>query len=480
MKALIVFMVLLVPFFAHSIDGIGNDNPSGSSGDELFDYDYGVAAGQSSSCTYNGQGATQYVTEYRSQVVSDKIATSNSSVKYVLESSGSSAVLEEFTDPDRCYASVDNATVRTSQYNCNSDQTDCGWSQNGSLISLGAIQVQGEYTLIDVCPPNGFSGANATYVIMANIGTDNYCFDASDINERDSCDDSDYGSDLIPVLSYTSTSVCKKEDDGSYCEYVMSTDGESYGSVPSGLCYVDSELEEYFNENLPTVDETGDECQDLGFGLPSCVEDPVNVCDSSGTCDEGCGNIETSTGSAFVCLSPDTDNDGLADYLDPDIDGDGIANDDDLDADGDGQDDPTYSGGSSAYASVYVDNSGVESRLDGLTESTNLDTLSTSTKSEIDAVGQSLETKVDEALADEKFNLAETLNENNYGDSLDSVISALTPSGCANSILIPNTSAQVDVCGAAEKVQPYLYWIFAVLTTLYAFYRVTGTLKGVD
>jgi hypothetical protein len=98
----------------------------------------------------------------------------------------------------------------------------------------------------------------------------------------------------------------------------------------------------------------------LGFGLPSCVEKPENVCDASGRCNEGCGNVSTSTGSAFVCLSKDDDDDGVPNYLDPDKDGDGIANEDDLDSDGDGVDDPKYPN----QGSIVVVNT---RKLEGLT-----------------------------------------------------------------------------------------------------------------
>jgi hypothetical protein len=190
-----------------------------------------------------------------------------------------------------------------------------------------------------------------------------YCFEQTDLNFRDSCPDSTQdGAYVIPVSgSNTSDSMCVDKPDGSSCKYKKT--GESYTTDFENDCYILNGLDRWQEDTaLTSPDPTNPDCQDIGNAVTACIENPDNVCDSSGACNEGCGNVAIGDNDpVFVCLSGDTDNDGLADYLDPDIDGDGIANDLDLDSDGDGKDDPKYPTSKSSEGTVVnVDTSQLE------------------------------------------------------------------------------------------------------------------------
>jgi hypothetical protein len=170
-----------------------------------------------------------------------------------------------------------------------------------------------------------------------------YCFEQTDLNFRDSCPDSTQdGAYVLPKTSANTSSVmCLDKPDGSMCKYEQV--GDVYVTDFENNCYELNGVPRFDETGINQPDETERDCQQLGQGVTACIEDPANVCDSRGLCNTGCGNVAfAGNDPLFVCLSGDTDGDGLADYLDPDLDGDGIRNEDDLDKDGDGQDDPTY------------------------------------------------------------------------------------------------------------------------------------------
>tara|TARA_R110000737_G_C14613111_1_gene491379 strand:+ start:2476 stop:3891 length:1416 start_codon:yes stop_codon:yes gene_type:complete len=170
-----------------------------------------------------------------------------------------------------------------------------------------------------------------------------YCFDQTDLNFRDSCPDSTQdGAYVLPKTATNSSSVmCLDKPDGSSCKYEQV--GDVYVTDFENNCYELNGVPRFDETGIDHPDPAERDCQQLGQGVTACIEDPANVCDSQGLCNTGCGNVAfAGNDPLFVCLSGDTDGDGLADYLDPDLDGDGIRNEDDLDSDGDGKDDPTY------------------------------------------------------------------------------------------------------------------------------------------
>jgi hypothetical protein len=227
------------------------------------------------------------------------------------------------------------------------------------------------------------------------------------------------------------------------------------------------------------------------------------VCDSNGLCETGCGSIGIGDSDpVFVCLSGDTDGDGLADYLDPDIDGDGIANDDDLDADGDGQDDPVYNNNGDGNA---FDTSNIE----GLLSTAN--TIADDARNGIGAVNSGLGTlnqtasQIKDSLSGEGYS-GKTADDLSAGDTLiddaftglnetlskteselggrtvtetdfqfiDTFIGQLPAANCEDPVFHKQT---LDWCSKAPTINSWLYWIVAALTVAAVFHELNETLR---
>jgi hypothetical protein len=219
------------------------------------------------------------------------------------------------------------------------------WSPNGPVKSDLIYTVYGyaqfSEVTIETCPPDDHP---QNIVPWDNEGTQSVtCFDPIDLNFVDSCPDSTQdGSYVLPVTaSNSSTPMCQTKPDGSQCKYDKVDD--VFVTNFENDCYSRPDYDDFDETGLNQPDPLIRECQLLGQGVSACIENPENVCDSNGTCNTGCGSVSIGDSDpTFICLSEDTDQDGLADYADPDIDGDGIANEVDLDSDGDGLDDPKY------------------------------------------------------------------------------------------------------------------------------------------
>jgi hypothetical protein len=326
------------------------------------------------------------------------------------------------------------------------------------------------------CPPDNWP--NAQY--KEKIGEADYCFDPVDLNFRDSCPDSSSDPNFVlPVGgNNTSASICVTQPDGSRCEYDQV--GDVYVTDYENSCYTNAYPEFDPNGYNQADPESPNQCQDIGNGVSACIEDPVNVC-PNGNCQTGCGNMSFDGGDpVFVCLSGDTDGDGIGDYVDPDVDGDGIPNEDDLDYDGDGIDDPTYENPSNQPVSVNVDSAAIGQAVGDKvrealieqgdfsgTESTN------AIQSDIDT----LQSDTDTLLNDENFNLTGLIDSTGVESSLDPITANLQKKTCTNNIDIPFTGKQLDICSAADRAEPWLYIIFAFSTVLYVVRRVTDTVK---
>mgnify|MGYP007022652337 CR=1 FL=1 len=188
-----------------------------------------------------------------------------------------------------------------------------------------------------VCPP----GADITYTYGSDLNGDgdvDVCSDPVLIGLVDDCKPE--SQDYLSRAKVTSDSVCATLPNHSVCKYDAVDVGagqKAYALDLEGDCYdADSDLPEsdYVNDSLPLpgVGENGYACEADG-GLLTCSETPENVADpDTGEVPDGCGTANIS----FICMSGDTDSDGLPDYLDPDIDGDGLLNDDDTDPTGGG------------------------------------------------------------------------------------------------------------------------------------------------
>jgi len=190
------------------------------------------------------------------------------------------------------------------------------------------------------CPP----ADNTSYDFARTVDGQLQCYDMLDILDRDSCPDSQSdGTYVLPQLGNTSQTLCQQRDDGSMCAYDLVEDYYVANYEANQGCYTAENPNLYDGDLNP--DENSQQCHDIGGGTSACPENPDNVC-PNGQCQSGCGTIAVDgSDPVFVCLSDDTDGDGIGDYADPDIDGDGIGNEQDLDDDGDGIDDPVYPDG---------------------------------------------------------------------------------------------------------------------------------------
>ena len=88
-----------------------------------------------------------------------------------------------------------------------------------------------------------------------------------------------------------------------------------------------------------------------------------------------------------------------------------------------------------------------------------------------------IEKSMDELLENEQIDLTKTIQESDVSNSFSELEQYFRANCSAANIRIPNTNASFDVCGAANKVRPYLWIMFAVLTALYCFYRVIDTAR---
>jgi hypothetical protein len=259
---------------------------------------------------------------------------------------------------------------------------------------------------IFTCPPANPLSYTLTYADLDENGDIAGCADPIQIGLVDDCriESNDY----LSRARVTSESVCATLPNGSICKYDSVDVGggqQAYQLDLEGDCYdADKDLpkSDYVNDALPLpgAGENGYACLEDG-GLLTCSEEKEDVTDpDTGEVQDGCGTANI----AFICMSGDTDGDGLPDYLDPDIDGDGIANGDDLDADGDGKDDPidNSSGGTGGTGggAAPVDLSPVVSKLDEIKKS----------MSETDVV-----------LIDKPTDKAKSFYESEYEDGLEGI-----------------------------------------------------------
>lgn len=351
-------------FFLPGVALSGNDNPDDDPYNDLFDYGYGSAPKRERERITNCRYDTGTGQETGSQ-------TSGSACASVTGGRMLSHVQSTVDGTYTCSIGSTNYATNTPDYVRGSVSIVCTTSAPGQSninASGGFTWTQSFGAEVDMCPPDG--QLQSTH--MNNVGDANLCFDPVDLAQRDSCPDSTQDGDyLLPSGTNTSTNICRENSDGSMCAYTKQ--GDIYVADFETSCY--STVSDEYNDTGLSHPDPNAGCQDIGQGVTACPEDPLNVCNQTGNvngegyyeCLEGCGRVEFKGQSSFMCLSDDTDADGIGDYADPDIDGDGIPNNQDTDADGDGTDDPVYGDDPAPGAvTVNVDNSGIESRLDTL------------------------------------------------------------------------------------------------------------------
>ncbi|NQZ89069.1 MAG: hypothetical protein HRT54_15945 [Colwellia sp.] len=181
------------------------------------------------------------------------------------------------------------------------------------------------------CPPD--EQPNATYPRDGSgNGEIDSCFDPAQLNQNDSCD-ANSGDEFLSIPVTTSTG-CYAAADGSQCKYnaTQFNGVEAYAMDLEGDCYSDNDLPAIDGTPADVPQSQDDNCSSWGGNGMVCPENPEDVCDANGNCQEGCGTVN----GVYACFDNDNDSDGVPDYIDPDIDGDGIPNSEDPDEDGDG------------------------------------------------------------------------------------------------------------------------------------------------
>lgn len=333
-------------FISSAFASFGDPNPDEDPYNGLFDYAYGVAAQevvtQVVSCIPHGQ-------------LSPSACAAAICDSFVDDATNQYRDKTPINDPNGSQITI-GCTMKLYQYYPASD----AWfyqrvvATSGNYYPQEAVGYQ--------CPPDG----QWEYGVSAMLGSANMCFSGTDLKYRDSCPNSTTdGAFILPAGTQTADKVCQPKSDGSVCAYSKKDD--YYIADFEHDCYSLNGTPEYDPEGFSDPDPN-QSCQQIGNGVSVCPEDPANVCntapadvgDSWTSCLSSCGYMDLGNGGSFVCLSQDTDSDGLPDYADPDKDGDGIPNSQDLDSDGDGIDDPQYP----SEGAITVDNSGLEQRLD--------------------------------------------------------------------------------------------------------------------
>jgi hypothetical protein len=323
---IILIFFISLPLYASVDLGDPNDNR-----DALFDYGYGYTARETPSKTVtNGEYAGMSCTSAANAAYAVYKETrpdrkhADGQIDYIKYTWGS------LIDPSECVAKAE--VIRTEN-----------WPNGITRSTRTTLSLIATFSFIEEfaysCPPDNQRQAK----VLRMLGAATFCFDQVDINYRDTCPDSTQdGAYVLPVTSTnTDQMMCLDKPDGSSCKYEKVDD--VYVTDFENDCYELGGLTRFDESGISQVDPTEPDCQDLGNGVSACVENPENVCDNNGLCNTGCGNVAfAGSDPVFVCLSGDSDGDGLANYIDPDVDGDGIRNEDDLDSDGDGVDDPVY------------------------------------------------------------------------------------------------------------------------------------------
>lgn len=335
------------------------------------------------------------------------------------------------------------------------------------------------------------ANGSTSYTFMKN----DLCYDPFLLEQEDSCN----LGDVLPPTDSTAD-VCSQKSDGSRCVYesVSSDNGENtwftQKAEPSS-CYETPEPPAFEPQN-PSM--TSDDCVAVGGVTVMCPEIQSNVCDESGNCQTGCGSFSfDGSEEQYVCFSSDQDGDLSPDYKDTDMDGDGTPNDSDPDystptgtnyANGGGNTDTgtgTDTGTETGTGETTIDVSGIEERLDGITEILDNESVEgMPTKSDLDTGFDSI---IDSSVNEIKNEFGKSADEicidgkcgstlsGDETEFLDTAFGTFSVASCVNPVWIKGQT--LDFCSKAPKINEFLYWIIALLTTLFLFNEFHTTLR---
>lgn len=374
------------------------------------------------------------------------------------------------------------------------------------------FQCQGSWTSSDGQDSGSLSSAHLLFAYSTTVAQvcDEYstlvngnCYLVADILSNDTCPTG--GNDILPMNGTLASNgfVCAAKPDGSSCKYVPSETGDFLISDPEGtFCYTDPNAEQWQDTNLTQPSGNNGECGDIGGGVTACKEDPLNVC-PNGQCYSGCGNMTFNGVTQFLCLSDDSDNDGIPDYHDIDCDGDGVPNSQEL-TNCKGQEVPSTvipqptihgpgfnppgtgtgtggTGGEPVNITVNVDEDKIITGIvNGLTNNL-VKTQDFSGQTEITAMEAKkaeTDTQIDTLLQDENFNLAKQVEDSNLLSGFESATSKLNSTGCSATFAVPLTNESIDLCEGINKARPFLWVLFAFGTFVYCWTRISSTVRN--
>jgi hypothetical protein len=344
------FLFLTISLNLHSTPFVNTNPDDGDDYDDLYDYGYGKTPSKVTEKTYSCVYSTGGGTENNSGNLGDCKSTTQAS-RNLHKSNHNCPSSAGCVYTNEALTILETSELRNrGQYGYYYKYTGQSIVRGGTTFSYTHTTIIGDE--VDACPAE----SDPRYKVSGYMGAALLCFEQADLNTRDSCPDSTQdGAYILPSDGTGNSSICKKSDDGSSCQYDASADGTYYVSNFENSCYENNGLPDFDETTAIQPDEDGPECQTLG-SVDACLANEDDVC-SGGICPSGCGNVALGDSDpVFVCLSGDADGDGVPDYNDPDKDGDGIKNEDDLDADGDGIDDPITSNKSTLEGLVASSN----------------------------------------------------------------------------------------------------------------------------
>ena len=462
-KALFLFMALIVPFFSQSNIFIDGSVPT-------------VSPDIESQTCITGHSSTIYI-----RSCGDSLHEAKQSACDAI-ASALPMHEEQIGPPDVTYTSQVCKIVNGDFEIWHSETTQYGDEPDGSPgpkygptpIKRTSVLYSNDESIEEVrkCPPD--TSPSYTYAVhLDEDGKIDACAVPSSIPPNDSCNIND-----SPNVQVTAQDACFTKSDGSSCS-VTAVDvggGNKVYMGSEGDCYSDPKPE--VSDNPSQIEANPDGTCTNNGGLLACPEDPQNVCGASGSnygggsvnnCQSGCGYVNDS----FTCYDTDIDSDGLPDYNDPDVDGDGIPNDQDLDNDGDGVDDPIYDGnGSGSSGGTEIDLTPVVTELKKLNEFFKDTTMPPDTiESDLETLNVDYKTDLDNFIAKGSSELG-------YKDVLilgNASGLSVIPSNSCGAFTIFNQP--FDICPAADRVKPILYWLFGMLTAWHIFVLVNQTIK---
>ena len=378
-------------------------------------------------------------------------------------------------------------------------RTGCSRTSFNKVTTYNIVVSSPEQSKTISCPPTGYESYSYGHDSSGN-GDYDTCSDPVQISQVDSCNASS-GNEYL-TIEVSAPSGCFPQPDGSSCKYnaVDVGGGNQYYALDlEGDCYSDNELPNL--EGTPENSPVGEQCADYGGGVVGCPEDPENVCTSGSSyaggsvqdCQTGCGMVN----DQFMCIDQDSDSDGVPDYKDEDSNEntdcpvgetcDESGGDDGGNSGGECPEGETCNGGGGGGGGEF-DDSGIVAELKKSNEF--LETIEGQFKTDHGKTPDELnkDGRLDTLDNDYKLELEEFIakgsKELGYIDELklanmSTFAGAVTNRGCnAQSIDIPGYGNwSIDFCELSSKVEPILYFVFAILTVSFIFYRVNDTLR---